>query len=231
MNKKIAMSALSIMSALTIMGGATLAAFTSQATLANNTFATGNADLLIADDNAGSPGAFAASVPGANITGIFPGYTTEKLFWLRNSSDSEIGMNVRADLSNLGGSFHGTDGSLPNKFRVQFSCDTDGNGLGVGTDTTTGNFTVSEWISGGDDALGVLAQNNNMLCKMIASLDVNAGNELQDSNISFNSIFNGTQVANPSVAPSPTPSASPSASPSATPLPSPSGSPEASPTT
>ena len=222
MNKKIAMSALSIVSSLVIMGGATYAAFTTQATLANNTFATGNADLLIANDNSGTPDPFAATIPGVDIDGIFPGFTTDKLFWLRNESDSAIGLNVRGDLSNLGGAFHGTDGSLPDKMRVQFSCDTDGNGLGVGTDTTTGNYTVREWINGGDDAMGVLAQNQQFLCKMIASLDVNAGNELQDSDISFNAIFNGSQVANPSVAPSATPTPSPSASPSASPSVSPS---------
>src|SRR5690606_3099547 len=50
-NKKIAMSAFSIVTALSLVGGATYAFFTAQAVSTNNTFTTGNVEISITEHN------------------------------------------------------------------------------------------------------------------------------------------------------------------------------------
>lgn len=202
------MSAISIVSALAILGGTTFALFDTQATLADNTLSTGNANLLIANDTvgdgSGSGTGYAASIPGVDFDNIAPGFITEKVFWLKNHSTSGTGLDVELGLENLGGAFHGTDGSLPDKMKVQFICDTDSNGLATGNSASI-NQSVNAWISGGPLAMSTIGPSqggsnavaksdaDELLCKMIVTLDPLAGNELQNSDISFDGIFNGTQ--------------------------------------
>jgi len=50
-NKKITLSAMSIMTSLVLVGGATYAFFSDTATSSGNTFSTGTLDLVLSDDN------------------------------------------------------------------------------------------------------------------------------------------------------------------------------------
>lgn len=194
LNPRIALSLASIAAAGALAVGATFAFFSDSTQVLGNTFTTGNADLQIAVDSSNSAGTYGGSIVGVNFTGIEPGFTGQKLFWLKNNSSSTITLDLKSDLANLGGSFHGTDGSLPDKLYVRFRCDSDNDGLGDTEDTVTGEFSVNTWITGGDDSLGSLAQNAQVQCRMEARLDSGAGNEIANGNISFDAIFNGNQA-------------------------------------
>src|SRR5687768_5190779 len=96
MNKKIMMSALSIVSALTIMGGATYAAFTSEAQNEGNTFGSG--ELVLQINGAGGNG----STPFYAVPAAAPGDSFEQTFVLSNSGGVDASV-VRLDQIDLGG--------------------------------------------------------------------------------------------------------------------------------
>jgi len=69
MNRKIAMSLLSVVGALTLMGGAAFAAFTTTASATTNTFSSTTPSLQLSVD--GAP--FGNPVPGVTVNGLIPG--------------------------------------------------------------------------------------------------------------------------------------------------------------
>jgi predicted ribosomally synthesized peptide with SipW-like signal peptide len=89
-NQKIAMSAISILSALALTGGASLAAFTDQATSTGNSFITGNAHLQISNDSVsalgGTPTGFGDSIAGPSFSGMFPGILGHNIFGLETTA-------------------------------------------------------------------------------------------------------------------------------------------------
>jgi predicted ribosomally synthesized peptide with SipW-like signal peptide len=203
-NKKIAMSALSIVTVVALVGGATFALFTDQATANDSTFASGNADLKLAlDGGAGEPDAanFADSIESPDFSNLAPGFTGDMTFWMKNTSTSAISLDVVADLTGLSGSF-GSDGvnHLPDALLVKWTCDTDDNG-GLQDNTPTGEFSVNQWISGGTATLGTLAPGNAIVCRMHARVPATAGNEIQGDSVTFDTVYDATQ----SVTPTPTP--------------------------
>jgi len=87
-NKKIALSAMSILSALAIMGSATFAFFSSSATSSDNTFASGTLNLLVDDNNEITP---APSVTGSlSISNFAPGQSTSGFISLHNGGSIPI---------------------------------------------------------------------------------------------------------------------------------------------
>lgn len=192
-NKKIAMSGMSIVAAMALMGGATFAFFTDQASSVGNTFSTGNANLSIAPDVTGNPGTYANSIPGANFGGMLPGDTKTFTFWLKNESSSPINLSLTSDLANLGGAYHGTDGSLPDKLMVSWLCDVDHNNS-LGNDTPSTEYSIRDFVNGGNVATGTLAQNQQMICQMITRLSSSASNEVAGSEVIVDGMFDGTQT-------------------------------------
>lgn len=199
------MSAVSIVTALALAGGATYAFFSDSAQSTDNTFSTGNADLQIAEDvlPQGDPGTYLGSITGVNFSNIAPGFSMDKDFWLKNDSAGNFSMDVTADLTNLTGT---TPGTLPDVLMVKFTCDTDNNGLGTGTDTITPEKSVSDWISQSPVALGTIGPNqgasnattssdkDELFCRMTASLSPELGSEIAGKDLSFDGVFDGTQV-------------------------------------
>lgn len=203
-NKKIAISTISILTSLMLMGGATFAFFSDSATSTGNTFSTGSADVQIAEDvPPADPGTYAGSITGVTFSDITPGFTMDKDFWIKNNSTGTFSMDATADLNNLGGISNGT---LPDELMVKFTCDTDKNGLGTGN-TTTIEKSVNSWITDAPVALGTLGPNegasnatiasdqDELLCRMTASLSVDADNTIAGKDLSFDGVFDATQVA------------------------------------
>lgn len=82
MNRKIAMSGVSIFATLGLAGVAAFAAFTSSATATGNTLSTGTDQLQIAQNGAGpsaspSPSTFGSSIPGFSGGPIAPGFNQD----------------------------------------------------------------------------------------------------------------------------------------------------------
>ena len=78
-NKKIAMSGLSIVTALALAGGATFAFFSDTATSSNNTFSTGTLDLVLSDSNESGAQSVTASFGGELAPGTCTGVQTLNL--------------------------------------------------------------------------------------------------------------------------------------------------------
>lgn len=190
------MSALSIISALTIMGGATYAQFAATATLSGNTFASGNAELKIAPDVNNAPGNYEASIPGFSGTGnIFPGYSENFTFWLKNTSDSDMELNNIAKFVNVGGTGANTE-ALQGALKVGFTCTR----IGDNVITTAGPFSVNDWEAGSASVGNLLGGNvaaSEAQCVMNVSLPVSADNTVSNATVTFDGQFNATQVVGP----------------------------------
>lgn len=189
-NRKIAMSAMSILTALSLTGATAFAAFTSQAQSVGNSFASGNADLQVGADT-GSEGTviFASSFAAPDYTNLSPGFTGNTDFWIKNNSSSAISLDVVADLANLSE----TGPELKDNLMISWTCDTDDNGS-IGDNTPTSEFSVNGWITGGNTALGTLAQGNAIFCRMHAQVPGTAGNDIQGDSLSFDVLYDATQT-------------------------------------
>lgn len=205
MNRKILISGFSIFSALALMGGSAFALFSSQATSQNNTFATGNADLQIAEDILpGDPDIYGSNIPAPAVdqAGIFPGFTQGYKFWLKNNSTSTISLDLNTtfdDVVIIGGS-----PTLADELTAQFTCvsDTDSNGSFDTTIATTGTSSINGWDAG-SSAMGTLGPNDatsdgqgadETLCTMTVSLPGSSTDTVAGASLRFDGVFNGTQT-------------------------------------
>jgi predicted ribosomally synthesized peptide with SipW-like signal peptide len=185
-NRRIIISSLSVITALSLMTGATFAFFTDTASSQGNSFTSGNADLQLAQDVTGNAGTFGNNISGPVLTNLYPGFTGDFPFWVKNNSSANIPLAIKADLS-------GTQtGELADNLYIRWTCDTDGNGSLVG-ETPTAEFTVNQWISGGDTTLIMLNQNVQRFCQMHARIPNTAGDDIQGDSAVFNADYNATQ--------------------------------------
>lgn len=187
--RRIYLSVLAIAATLALVGGATYAVFTSQATNVNNTFSTGNAELLLKNSAEDS---YSPTKGGAIWPNLYPGYTKSYDVWLKNTSSSPINFEVYPDveIKIVEGDYHGTDGSLPNKIWLQFF---------NGANAVTGKYTLSEWernYPGGTQKLdGVVPKGEERgPWQAVFTVDPNAGDEIQNSKLHFDLKFVGVQV-------------------------------------
>ena len=127
-NRKIAMSGMSIVSALVLLGGTAFAAFSDSATQTNNTFAVGSANLEIANDVSNSPGAYGESITGPSYSGLTPGDANSFTFWLKNNSTASVDLSLTADVSAINPAADG-DQEVDNSLLISWVCDTELNGF------------------------------------------------------------------------------------------------------
>lgn len=207
MNRRIAMSALSIVAALTLMGGATYAQLSSNATGTGITFASANASLKIAKDlGGGNAGPFADTQTfDTPIHHVFPGYNQGFTFWLRNDSSESIPLTNAVSLGSYSATGVGV-GDLTTNLEVGFNC----TNMGVtsntpGAITSNGLFPISVWNPGNED-LGSLGAGEYAFCTMTANVPSSVTSMLTGENVTFTATFTGTQVE-------PSPSSSPSSIP------------------
>ena len=186
------MSALSIVSAMTLMGGATFAFFTDTASSTGNTFTSGNADLQIAPDASGAPGTFVQNLNDAfNVSEIVPGYDQTHLFWLKNASASNIGLDMTADISSYTAS-DPEDVALADNLLISWKCDTNQNNS---LDESFGSeFSVKAWFEGGNSALGNITHNDEMFCAMRTRLPSNVDSTVANGSVDFDVRFDATQT-------------------------------------
>ncbi len=191
-NKKIAMSAMSIVTAVALTGGTAFALFTDTASSTGNTFSSGNADLQIAQDNAGSPGAFGANLVDAfNVTNITPGYEQSHLFWLKNASTSTISLDMITDVSNYVAP-NSQDLALADSLLVSWRCDTNQNNSL--DEAYTAEFSVKAWFDGGNAPLGNITQNDEMFCEMRTRVLSTVDSTIANGSVDFDVKFDGTQA-------------------------------------
>src|SRR3989338_8337244 len=87
LNKKIALSAMSILASLALLGGATFAFFSSTATSTDNVFGSGTLVLLLDDDDDLTP---ASTIDASFGDTLAPGDTTSGFISMDNDGSIDI---------------------------------------------------------------------------------------------------------------------------------------------
>lgn len=195
------MSAMSIVTALALAGGATFAFFSDTATSSDNTFSTGNADLLIAPEGPESPGSYSDSIAGFIASNLIPGFEDDFVFWLKNGSSADMSFDLVGSFANVS-----TTGNadIANQLTAQITCmsDTDNNGSLDTTIATSGTFSVNGW-AGGPQSLGTLGPNDGdsdgtgpdeAECTMHVVLPDGLNSTYENSSAEFDGVFDATQV-------------------------------------
>lgn len=192
MNKKIAMSFMSITAALLVMGGATYAAFSGSATATSNTFASGTVELLISLDPAGTDGTFSPTVNGEDFSGLLPGQTRTASFWLQNTS-TDSALSLVSDVTAITDADDLTQ-QLDNQLLVSWTCDTNGDNS-LGGETPSPEFSPRDWLVGGNASiLPSIPAGAKRFCQMSGRLPASATNDAAGETISFDVKYDGTQI-------------------------------------
>ncbi len=172
-NRKIAMSGLSILTALTMMGGSAFAAFTTQASATGNTFSSGTENLTVSADNNTFTSSIVSPFSGTNLT---PGYTHTFHVFLKNEGVDQL--TVSATFANGSG-----DAELENVLMTDFACTN-------GSDPSA--FSVTS-MRGGSVSLGTLAPGVSTDCSLVVTLPSDVDNSASNKSSTFDVLFNGTQ--------------------------------------
>lgn len=174
--KRIAISFLTVVGILALVAALAVAAFSDDASITDNTLSTGNANLQIADVT-GSCGTFTDSITGFNGSNLAPGDSVSKDFCLRNSSDSNIDLDVAVSGITVDGSST-LDASL---VALSISCGVETPVIGTVATPSASVFTTLE-------------PTQEKECTLTATLDSEAGNEAANKSIDFDVTFTGTQA-------------------------------------
>ena len=189
--RKIYWSILMISAALALVGSATYALFSDQAVSGPNVFATGNADLQISidTDKDGTRSEWADEVHPwdqymeNNWRQLYPGWEDSYHLWLKNNSSAPIDLRVIPTIGNV----VTNKWALLDNIELQFFY-LDGT-------PASDKRSLREWQSN-TDPLIVITQDNPERGPWVVkfSIPAEAGNNIKDSEISFDLIFNGEQV-------------------------------------
>lgn len=101
-NKKIAVSFVTIAGVLTGVVGITLAQFSDTATLSSNKLDTGNANLQISLDSPACSTGFTGSITGVQSSDLAPGQMGTKNFCLKNNNAGNFSLDVTASAVTTG---------------------------------------------------------------------------------------------------------------------------------
>lgn len=191
-NPRIALSIATIGASAALLVGATVAVFTDSVTQDSNTFAVGNGNLQIAPDTVSGPGVFVESIDGPSFNGMFPGQTKTFDFWLKNSSDAAIDLDLVADVTAITDPIDEND-AIDNVLLVSWLCDQNGNGI-LGDETPTSEFSPRDWFNGGNASLGSLIPNEQMFCQMTGRIPSSADDSISGETVIFDVEYGATQV-------------------------------------
>lgn len=173
MNRRIAMSMLSVTAALALMGGSAFAAFTSTATATSSTFSTTNPDLTVSV-NGGPDG---SSEPGPHVTGLIPGTPgATQTFALTNHSTDPSDNLVTTLQFTLGGG-----NTLPGS-DMDFTVNCGGGDI---------THTFNEWLSTAY-TIGTVPNSTFLTCTMIPTLHSGVGNSDAGKSAIFDAVFTGS---------------------------------------
>jgi len=183
MSKKILISLSIIAAVAAIVVGGTIAYFSDVAKSQGNTFATGNADLKIKSTDLENCDTWKDSCTGKTWEGLYPGWSDSYKIWLKNESASPITLKVIPYIEETGSSQ-----DLWNNTYMEITWE-DGS-------HSTGRYSLQEWKTNSTIELEPRLNQNQSAGPWVVKFDIpeEAGNEIANSSISFNLIFNGIQA-------------------------------------
>jgi predicted ribosomally synthesized peptide with SipW-like signal peptide len=172
--KKILKSLFLVFFLIALVAGATRAVWTDQASITNNAFTSGNADLDLWDGNS-----YEDTISTFIADNIYPGWIKDSPFWAKNTSTAAIPLAVTVGLSSLGGNT-----VMKDNIKLKFSWNS---GANVTTEQSL------QWWKENIRSLGSLNQNEERLYTAHFRLPTSVGNELQNKNVNFVVLLNATQ--------------------------------------
>jgi len=177
----ISLSIIGIAAAIVISG--TIAYFSDMAVSEGNTFAAGNADLKIKSTDLEDCETWEDSCTGKQWQGLYPGWSDSYKIWLKNQSASPITLKVVPYIEETGSSQ-----DLWNNTYMQITW-ADGS-------HSTGRYSLEEWKTNSTIELEPRLNQDQSAGPWIVKFDIpeEVGNEIANSSISFNLVFNGVQV-------------------------------------
>lgn len=186
MNKKIAMSAISIVSALTIMGGATYATFFEDNVNQQNTF--GAADLVFAIN--GQTGTSNNVFTTGNAGNMVPGQSNDQLLALTNSGTIPASSVKVTGFNKTGGTANFED-----QITVTFFDDVNGNGNMDSGEASLGQALMSDpvWNNYTLPGVSIPAGGTPYNLGVLLTLNNDVPNSFQGASIIFNMNFQAVQ--------------------------------------
>jgi len=183
MSKRILVSLSIIGVAATIVIGGTIAYFSDMVATEGNTFATGNADLKIKSTDLENCDTWKDSCTGKTWEGLYPGWSNSYKIWLKNQSASPITLKVVPYIEETGSSQ-----DLWNNTYMEITW-ADGS-------HSTGRYSLEEWKTNSTIELEPRLNQDQSAGPWVVKFDIpeEVGNEIANSSISFNLVFNGVQV-------------------------------------
>jgi len=177
-NKRVAISFITIVGVMSLVVALTIAQFSNNATLGSNSLETGSSNLQIAEVTA-SCGTFSGSIsPGILVDDLAPGQSGTKDFCLKNNSESDISLDVT--VGSVGINLGDLDQSLVN---LSVECAEEGS-VSVGTVAAPNTSVV----------ITTLTHLQEKECVITAQLDASADNEDSSKTLNFDVVFTGTQT-------------------------------------
>ncbi|MEO0190927.1 MAG: MopE-related protein, partial [candidate division WOR-3 bacterium] len=183
MNKKIiiSLSVIGVVSAILI--GGTIAYFSDVAKSEGNTFSTGNADLKIKSSDLENCDTWKDSCTGKTWQNLYPGWFDSYRIWLKNVSASPIVLKIVPFVEETGSSQ-----DLWNNTFMEITW-SDGS-------HSTGRYSLQWWKTNQTIELEPRLAQGEEAGPWIVKFDIpeTAGNEIANSQIQFNLVFNGIQT-------------------------------------
>lgn len=189
--RRIYLSVLLISIVLALVSGATYALFSDQAVSGPNVFATGNADLQISidTDKDGVRSEWANEAHPwdqymqNNWRNLYPGWEDTYHIWLKNNSSAPIDLKVVPTV----GKITTNKWVLLDNIELQFFY-LDGT-------PASDRLTLRDWQTNTEELITITKDNPERGPWVVKfSIPASAGNNIEDSEISFDLIFNGEQV-------------------------------------
>ena len=202
-NRKIAMSGMSIIASLALMGGATFAFFSDSAASTGNTFAAGTIDLQLDDNNEDVSQSVTGSITGA---GMVPGGLASTGFISYHNPETSTNIaevEFKTDVAETADP--GDDSFLGNVIDMTVltgddqTCTTNQSNLTGTLATVFGDgfspLTLSEMNGNTYDALPGLTPGTTKYVCLTAQMESGAGNVYQGDGVTVDFTFTGNQDA------------------------------------
>lgn len=180
--KKIIAGILGLVATLAVVGGGAYALFSSTVQVNNVAISTGNAYLEFSD-NESDGWTQSYTLPGELANDIYPGYVDYATFYVRNTSDSPISLDLSARLMSATGDW----GPLSGVLQVW---------VGDGTGSTgSGYFTLADWNATARDVnMTIVPDSVAVPMRIYLSVPIDADNTIADKELSTNWEIYGTQT-------------------------------------
>jgi hypothetical protein len=194
MNRKIAISSVSILASLALLGVGVYAADLTDATSTANVATAANPHLQIAPDaGGGNPGTFSNSIAGGLTTShIAPEHDQTIIFFLKNTGDQSLALN--ALFSNVGGTGLGTTtGTLEHDLQIAISCVDNTTSAAIGS-ITSQSFSNYEGGTPPPTPLLFTGSGNiapNQVAKCTVTSHLGTGNNDAGQSLTYSAAFGG----------------------------------------